>query len=272
MLAKRVLTALLVAPLAILMILGLPTPWFALPIGIIFLSAAWEWARIAGLQNRPARIVLLLLSALAYVGLWQLRDGPWWPPVIALGVVWWGLACVWLKQLTFAASPTPAHRNMKLVAGALVLFPAWVAGMSIHGSSPHGPAWTLLAMLLVWGADTGAYFSGRFFGKRKLAPQISPGKTWAGAYGAGVAGILIGLGGGLLLDVHGPRLAGLILLSVLTVAASIVGDLVESLMKRQGQVKDSGNLFPGHGGMLDRMDSVFAALPVFAAGKLLLGL
>ncbi|MHC1480275.1 phosphatidate cytidylyltransferase [Frateuria aurantia] len=272
MLAKRVLTALLVAPLAILMILGLPTPWFAIPIAIIFLSASWEWARIAGLQHRPTRAALLAVSALAYFGLWQLRDSGWWPHLIALGVAWWLLACVWLSRLTFAAAPTPAHRNLKLLAGALVLFPAWVAGMSIHGSEPHGHVWTLLAMLLVWGADTGAYFSGRYFGRRKLAPSISPGKTWAGAYGAGLAGILIGLGGGLLLGVRGLPLLGLVLLSLLTVAASIVGDLVESLMKRQGQVKDSGNLFPGHGGMLDRMDSVFAALPVFAAGKLLLGL
>jgi phosphatidate cytidylyltransferase len=127
-------------------------------------------------------------------------------------------------------------------------------------------------LLIVWSADIGAYFSGRAFGKRKLAPQISPGKTWAGAYGALAAGTLIAVIGGWLLDVRGASLAGLAVLACLTVAASIVGDLVESLMKRHAKVKDSGSIFPGHGGLLDRLDSVFAALPVFAAGLWLLGL
>jgi phosphatidate cytidylyltransferase len=126
--------------------------------------------------------------------------------------------------------------------------------------------------LIVWASDIGAYFSGRSFGKRKLAPQISPGKTWAGAYGALVAGLLVALVGGWLLDVRGIELVALGLLALFTVAVSIVGDLIESLMKRHAQVKDSGTIFPGHGGLMDRLDSVFAALPVFAAGLLLLGL
>jgi phosphatidate cytidylyltransferase len=127
-------------------------------------------------------------------------------------------------------------------------------------------------LLIVWSADIGAYFSGRTFGKRKLAPQISPGKTWAGAYGALAAGTLTAIIGGWLLDVRGGLLLGLALLACLTVAASIVGDLIESLMKRHAKVKDSGSIFPGHGGLLDRLDSVFAALPVFAAGLWLLDL
>jgi phosphatidate cytidylyltransferase len=144
--------------------------------------------------------------------------------------------------------------------------------VSIHGAGEYGHWWTLIALFIVWAADIGAYFSGRMFGRRKLAPTISPGKTWAGVYGAFVGGALVAGVGGVLLGVGGGKLAGLLLLSLLTVVASIVGDLLESLMKRHAAVKDSGNLFPGHGGMLDRLDSVFAALPVFAAGKLLLGL
>ena len=127
--------------------------------------------------------------------------------------------------------------------------------------------------MIVWAADIGAYFSGRTFGKRKLAPQISPGKTWAGAYGALAAGVVVtALGGWWLLDVHGGQLIGLAVLAAVTVGASIVGDLIESLMKRHAQVKDSGTMIPGHGGMMDRLDSVFAALPVFAAGVMLLNL
>jgi phosphatidate cytidylyltransferase len=153
-----------------------------------------------------------------------------------------------------------------------VILPAWTALMMIHGSEPHGHWWTLLALFIVWAADIGAYFSGRFLGRRKLAPQISPGKTWAGVYGALVAGALVVAAGGWLLGVRGAQLAGLVLVALVTVAASIVGDLVESLMKRHARVKDSGRMFPGHGGLMDRLDSVFAALPVFALGKWMLGL
>ena len=138
--------------------------------------------------------------------------------------------------------------------------------VSIHGSLPHGHWWTLLALVIVWASDIGAYFSGRRFGKRKLAPQISPGKTWAGTYGAMVAGVLVGVIGGWLLDVRGGQLVALALLAAVTVAISIVGDLIESLMKRHARIKDSGSIFLGHGGLLDRLDSVFAALPVFVAG------
>jgi phosphatidate cytidylyltransferase len=188
------------------------------------------------------------------------------------GVAWWLLACVWLRHFAFGAAPTAENRNLKLLAGALVIFPAWVAGVNIHAGESHGHAWVFLAMLLVWAADTGAYFAGRFFGKRKLAPNISPGKTWAGVYGAFVASALVILVGGWLLGVRDARLIGLVVVAIVTVASSIVGDLLESLMKRHASVKDSGALFPGHGGLLDRLDSVFAALPVFALGKLLLGL
>ena len=124
--------------------------------------------------------------------------------------------------------------------------------------------------MIVWASDIGAYAAGRAFGRRKLAPHISPGKTWAGAYGALVAGVLLALIGAWLLGVRDARLLALALLAAATVAISIVGDLFESLLKRHAQVKDSGSIFPGHGGLMDRLDSVFAALPIFAAGLWLL--
>ena len=127
-----------------------------------------------------------------------------------------------------------------------------------------------IALGLVWAADTFAYFAGSRFGRRKLAPRISPGKTVEGAIGAFAGGALVAVAGGWLLDQRGLALVLLVALAVLTLAASIIGDLVESLVKRQANVKDSGALFPGHGGLLDRLDSVFAAMPVFAAGKMLI--
>ena len=268
---QRVLTALILAPLAIAIVLWPPTAIFALLCAVAFLAAWWEWAQLSGLKNRAASIVLLL-AAVAVFGLL------WWGhaaveiPLVLLGVAWWVVACLWLRHFAFAAAPTNENRALKLMAGALIIFPAWIALVAIHDREPHGHWWTLLALLIVWSADIGAYFSGRTFGKRKLAPQVSPGKTWAGAYGALVAGTLVAVIGGWLLDVRGTSLVGLAVLACLTVAASIVGDLIESLMKRHAKVKDSGTIFPGHGGLLDRLDSVFAALPVFAAGLWLLGL
>lgn len=272
MLFQRVVTALLLAPLVILIILLLPTPWFAVVGTVVFLGALEEWARLAGVRQTAMRIALLVAAVVAFALLWSAHAGLATPILLALGVAWWVLACVWLRHFAYGAAPTRENRALKLLAGAFVLFPAWIALIALHGREPHGHWWTLLALLIVWAADIGAYFSGRRFGKRKLAPQISPGKTRAGAYGALVAGVLVALSGGGLLGVRGTAMLGLGVLAVFTVAASIVGDLLESLMKRHAQVKDSGDLFPGHGGLLDRMDSVFAALPVFALGLWLLGL
>jgi phosphatidate cytidylyltransferase len=243
---------------------------FAVIVSAAFLAALWEWSLLSGLKSLPWRIGLLLLAACVFAGLWWARVTALTPVSLAAGVAWWLLACLWLRHFAFGAAPTRENLALKLLAGAFVIVPAWVALISIHARQPHGQWWTLLALVIVWASDIGAYFSGRTFGKRKLAPQISPGKTWAGAYGAMAAGVLVALIGSWLLDVRGIPLIAVGLLAAVTVAVSIVGDLIESLMKRHAQVKDSGSIFPGHGGLMDRLDSVFAALPVFAAGLLLL--
>ncbi|MEW9573787.1 phosphatidate cytidylyltransferase [Rhodanobacter sp. Si-c] len=272
MLQQRVLTALLLAPLAIAIILLLPTPWLALAGAVVFLGALEEWARLAGVQKPAPRIALLAFAAVLFVLLWTMHAGMLTPLLLVLGVAWWLAACAWLRHFAFGAAPTPENRALKLAAGAFVMFPAWIALIDLHGREPHGHWWMLLALVIVWAADIGAYFSGRTFGRRKLAPQISPGKTWAGAYGALAAGMLVALAGGWLLAVRGTALLGLGVLALFAVSVSIVGDLLESLMKRHAGIKDSGTIFPGHGGLLDRLDSVFAALPVFALGLRLLGL
>ncbi|TPG10507.1 CDP-archaeol synthase [Rhodanobacter glycinis] len=272
MLLQRTLTAMVLAPLAILIILLSSSVVFAMIVSLAFLAALWEWAQLSGLKSPSWRAGLLVVAACVFGLLWWARATAVTPLLLAAGVAWWLLACLWLRHFAFAAAPTRENLALKLLAGAFVIFPTWVALIAIHAHQPNGPWWTLLALLIVWASDIGAYFSGRTFGKRKLAPQISPGKTWAGAYGAMVAGVVVAEVGGWLLDVRGAPLFALALLAVLTVSVSIVGDLTESLMKRHAQVKDSGTIFPGHGGLMDRLDSVFAALPVFAAGMLLLDL
>ncbi len=273
MLLKRVITAAILAPLVILVILFASTAVVAFVAAAAFLAALWEWSRLSGLKSIAQQAMWLILAAAVFALLWMQRNTIVAPVMMTLGVAWWLIACVWLRHFAYATSPTPENRVLKLLAGALVVFPAWVALITLHAGLPHGHGLTLLSLVIVWAADIGAYFSGRTFGKRKLAPQISPGKTWAGAYGALAAGVLVSvLGSWWLLDIRDGKLIGLAMLAALTVSASIVGDLIESLMKRHAQVKDSGTMIPGHGGMMDRLDSVFAALPVFAAGILALNL
>jgi len=272
MLKQRIITAAILLPVVLALILLPPTGFFAAMVAIVFVGAAWEWAQLAGFRTQASRAAVAAAAAAVFVVLLLVRTPGLLAALTFAGVAWWIACCFWLRHFTFAAAPNSENRMLKLGAGLLVIVPALAAATDIHASE-RGHWWTLLALVIVWAADTGAYFSGRYFGRRKLAPRISPGKTWAGVYGAVVAGGLVALLGGLMLGVQtGGQLVGLVILGFLTVAVAVVGDLFESLMKRHASVKDSGSLFPGHGGLLDRLDSVFAALPIFAAGKLLLGL
>ena len=272
MLKQRTLTALVLAPLAIAIILLLPTIGFALVVAAVSLLALWEWTRLAGVTATTPRVLFLVTNAIALLFLWQLRASPFAWYVIGAGLAGWLLSLVWLRHFSWAAAPTRENAAFKLAAGELAVLPAWLALVHLHGDADHGPAWALLAVLLVWAADIGAYFAGKRFGTTKLAPRISPNKTTAGAWGALVVAGSVALVGAWLLGMRGASLAALLALALLSVLASILGDLIESLLKRQANVKDSGALFPGHGGLLDRLDSVLAAVPVFVAGKALLDL
>ena len=272
MLKQRITTAAILIPLVLALILLPPTGFFAALIAIVFVGAAWEWSMLAGCRTPAGRGLVAAAAAAIFVALLIVRTPGLLTVLTLAGVAWWIGCCFWLRHFTFAAAPNAENRMLKLGAGALVIVPTLAAAIAMH-SSVRGNWWTLLSLVIVWAADTGAYFSGRHFGRRKLAPRISPGKTWAGVYGAVLAGSFVAVLGGFLIGVRdGGQLIGLLVLGIVTVGIAVVGDLFESLMKRHAEVKDSGNLFPGHGGLLDRLDSVFAALPVFAAGKLLLGL
>lgn len=272
MLKQRTLTAIVLAPTTVAIMLFLPTIAVGIIIGVLCLLALWEWTRLAGIRSRPVRATLLAVTAVLFVALWSIREQPiaWY--VIGAGLAWWLLATLWLRHSSYAASPTRENAVIKLVAAEFAILPAWLALIQLHAHPDRGHAWALFALVLVWTADIAAFFAGKRYGTTKLAPSISPNKTTAGAWGALVGSMLVALLGGWLLDVRGVALVLLLILAVLTVAASIIGDLFESLLKRQANVKDSGTLFPGHGGLLDRLDSLFAALPLFALGKLVLDL
>src|SRR6185312_12835520 len=168
MLLQRVLTALILAPLAIAIVLWPPTGIFALLCAGAFLAAWWEWEQLSGLKSRAASIALLLVAVAVFALLWWGHAGVETPLLLLLGVAWWLVACLWLRHFAFAAAPTSENRALKLLAGALIIFPAWIALVAIHDREAHGHWWTMLALLIVWSADIGAYFSGRAFGKRKL--------------------------------------------------------------------------------------------------------
>ena len=269
---KRIITALLVTPIAILLILLLPTAALAILIGGLCLIALWEWTRLSGMRSRPWRGALVGLAGVLMLALWCWRGSIFWWLLIAAGAVWWFIAIAWLRRFSFAAAPTRENVALKVLTGALAMLPAWTALMEMHGAQPAPHTWALYALTLVWSADTFAYLAGSRWGTTKLAPKISPGKTIAGVYGALAGSALIAVAGGWALHVRDITLLPLVALALLSVALSIVGDLFESLIKRHAGVKDSGSLFPGHGGVADRLDGIFAALPIFALGKALLGL
>ncbi|MFN3843565.1 MAG: phosphatidate cytidylyltransferase [Rehaibacterium terrae] len=275
MTGQRVLTAALLGPLAIAAVLWLPTPILAALLAIVFLLGLWEWTRLVGLTHVLPRVgVLTAGAAIMAVLTWSARPGGLFPFQLTLliGAGWWLLAALWLRRFEFMRQATASARGIKLLAGLLATVPAWCALVLLHADGELGPRWALLALSLIWAADTGAYFAGIRYGTTRLAPRISPGKTWAGLWGGVGASLLVAVLAAPLLGLGLAQLPALLLLSAIAVGFSVVGDLYESLLKRHAGCKDSGDLIPGHGGVLDRIDSLLAALPAFALGKAWLGL
>ncbi|HYG05236.1 MAG TPA: phosphatidate cytidylyltransferase [Stenotrophomonas sp.] len=270
----RVIAALIMAPVAICAMLFLPTEWLAALAAIVFLTGLWEWLKLSGIDDSLPRTVLLVLNLLlmvllvwasgASLVLFQLAS--------LIGVAWWLLALLWLRFFNFGADQGSYARALKLAAGSLAIVPAWSALVLIHAEQPHGHRWLLTALAIVWAADSGAYFAGRHFGRHKLAPRISPNKTVEGLLGGLLAGLIAAAAFGALAGATLAQMPALLGVAAVTVLASVLGDLFESLLKRQAGAKDSGNVIPGHGGVLDRIDGVLAALPVFVLGKEILGL
>lgn len=275
----RLLAALVMAPLAIAAVLLLPTPWMAALSAAMFLIGLWEWLKLAEIEDTLSRSMLLVVNLLLMVALvWASRSASGGSLVllqimVMIGVGWWLLAALWLRHYDFASDHDTHARVFKLAAATLSVIPAWCALALIHASQPHGNRWLLVALMIIWAADSGAYFAGRKFGRTKLSPRISPNKTVEGMIGGVVAGMLVALVAAPLVNdaITMKQLLYVAIVAIWTILFSVVGDLFESLLKRHVGAKDSGNLIPGHGGVLDRIDSVLAALPVFALGKLLFG-
>lgn len=267
MLKQRIITALILAPLMLGGIFFLPLYEFKLFIGLITCIGAWEWANFAGIEKQIGRVTYaVVLSAVVFV-VSQL-PAEYQLPLLYVALVWWILAFLLVRSY-----PQSSHywhgTQSRLLLGFIVLLPMWVGFVQLK---TYGLSDFLIfyVMLIVWGADVGAYFSGRTFGKNKLAPNVSPGKTWEGVYGGLMTTILIAVGGGYCLNEYTSitmdtgRWIALIAVTLLVTMVSVLGDLVESMLKRYRGIKDSSQLLPGHGGIMDRIDSMTAAVPVFA--------
>jgi phosphatidate cytidylyltransferase len=262
MLKVRVLTASILAAALLASLFLLPPRLTLLVFALIFLLAAWEWAGFARLQNRAARLAYVVgMAALLWTCWVWTGNAAHFRLVLGVACLWWGVSFLWLTLLPGRHQPALA-----LLCGVPALVPAFVALGRIQVSArgfARGPEMVLWMLLLVFAADIGAYFAGRRFGRHKLAPRVSPGKTWEGAIGGLASVALVALIGAL----HfGLPVAAAIAFGCAVGIFSVIGDLTESMFKRSAGLKDSGSLLPGHGGMLDRIDSVTAAAPLYALG------
>ncbi|QLG87888.1 phosphatidate cytidylyltransferase [Chitinibacter bivalviorum] len=266
MLKTRIITACVLLPIILLDMFMLPPQYWVLFCAALLGFAAWEWQRLAAMNGSLAKLYPLIVPAV-FLLLWyflplELRIG-----LIFASAIFWLLAVpFWLKKKWILANAG----NLNALLGLLILTPAAMSMVILH---PDG--WTLLAvMMIAWIADTFAYFTGKAFGKRKLAPSISPGKSWEGVFGGTLAVVIyvqllpkpfLLFSSVPALNSDAAQVVGWLIIALVLTAVSVMGDLIESLFKRQAGMKDSSSLLPGHGGVLDRIDSLLAILPVSAA-------
>lgn len=267
MLKQRLLTAAILVPLVVWGILRLPTEYLAVVLALFILQGSWEWSNLMKMSAPVKRaLYTLVVGAGLAASWWVLQEANAnWMALPVLSLFWWLLAIALVLGF-----PTSAARwsssAAQFVIGLIVLVPTWLAVVALHQSGEQGPLLVMYLLSLIWVADSGAYFGGRAWGKHKLAPAVSPGKTWEGVASGAVLSLAYAVGAAQLLGLPGNQWSLFVVLSLVTVLFSVLGDLTESMFKRHAGIKDSGTLLPGHGGVLDRIDSVTAAAPVFVVG------
>ena len=263
-LRKRIITAAILIALLLVVLLALPGSATVVLLSAMVLMGAWEWSGFLRTPRRWLRAGYVLLVGALLPLAWlasSRRAGLEW--LLGAALVWWLAALGWIVY-----APHRARAWSAGLAGLCALVPAWIALMRLRFEPGNGPEWLLFTLILVWMADIGAYFAGRRYGRRRLAPEVSPGKTWEGVIGGAVASIPVAIAGSFWFSVP---LGWFVALCLAAVGFSIIGDLTESLLKRFAGMKDSGTLFPGHGGVMDRIDSITGAAPVLLLGLTFLG-
>ena len=265
MLKQRIITALILAPLVLSGVFLLEPPYFGWFFAFILALAGWEWANLSSLTTQVMRVTYGILIAALCIKLLPQMDVAW---VLTLSVLWWVLSTILVLSYP-ASSKYWSQPWVCAILGLVILLPMWKALVFLREARfiPVEDFNVLLlilyVLLLVWSADVGAYFAGKAWGKSKLAPNVSPGKSWVGAWGGISAAMLLGVLAAYSLDLSAWLTIQLLVITALTAMISIIGDLNESMFKRTRGVKDSSALLPGHGGVLDRIDSLLAAIPVY---------
>ena len=271
MLKQRVVTAVLLALAFVGALFFAPQFIFTAFVGIIFTLGAWEWSKLAGYKAQWARWVYALATAalgvyLAWFLDW-LQNIKLLQTILLVAGVWWAVALLWIQGYP-ASSIIWRSALVRTVMGWVVLIPAWLACIFLYNHS-HGAWLIVMLVVVVAAADIGAYFSGRTFGNRKLAPNVSPGKTWEGVIGGLLFVLLIAFAFKFIVGLQNWQALLIVVLPAALV--SVVGDLLESMLKRHSGIKDSSQLLPGHGGVLDRIDGLVAAAPLFTLCLILTG-
>jgi phosphatidate cytidylyltransferase len=283
LLKQRLITAVVLIPLALATIFLLPLAWFGVVVTAVLALATWEWSPLMGVTNKTGRIAYTLFNTVILAGLYWLTpfeniwhqdgvvDGLFY--IVLIGGIWWLLAIVLVFNFPRSKALWCKSKMFIGVFGVLVLVPAWAALMALrslhYDSNPLFGSFTVLfVFVLIWAADAGAYFVGKQFGKHKLMPAVSPGKTMEGLIGGLLLAIVAMIVVAQLISLPGELALAFYGVGIVTVLVSVFGDLNESMFKRCAGVKDSGSILPGHGGILDRIDSLTSALPIFLLGYL----
>ncbi len=271
---QRIITALILAPLVVLGIFELSMPLFIAAIAVVTMIGFWEWTQFVKHNSRvmaliPAAVVMAVALVVLPFSPELLKPLPTAHLVIlAIGSLWWVIAS--LLAITYPKSVGMWQNSnlLRNVFGWLTLVPFFTSIILLRAEGAgvdeyYGAKLVLFVCFLVWSADSGAYFAGKTFGKTKMAPHVSPNKTIEGLVGGIITALIVGWGAAQWFELQFDNWITMALIALVTVIISVLGDLVESMFKRVSGIKDSSNIIPGHGGVLDRIDSLTAAFPVF---------
>lgn len=280
MLKQRIVTALILAPLAILALFFLPLEYFSGLMVAIVAIGAWEWGPLMGFATKRRRIAFAITNIAIITSLWLFIElekiwlnhssiaviANW---LLWLAILWWAMSAMLTALYPRYSALWAAHRSIRGVFGWLTLVPTWLAFVVIRsvdydGNPIIGAKLLMFLFMMVWAADIGAYFVGKAIGKRKLLPAVSPGKTLEGFIGGVITAVTAVCIVGFIYNWSSTQFGLGIVLAIIISTVSVLGDLTESMFKRQAGIKDSGTILPGHGGILDRIDSLTATAPVFA--------
>ena len=259
MLLKRILTASIVAPIAVFSILVLTQTSFALAVALILIVSSWEYCNLIQIKQLAGKTLYALLTLLAT---YFLSNAPSNLTILYVASSWWLIALIWVSIFPKGSRLLRKNLFVKVVNGLFIFVPMAIALMALHLLDPM---LVLFLLILIWAADIGAYFAGKLFGKTKLCPHVSPGKTLEGLWGGTALAQVVAISY-VYVSTQAPLLSDFLIFSFMALVVSLVsvlGDLFESVLKRIAEVKDSGNIFPGHGGMLDRIDSLTSSAPIF---------